>query len=484
MDDRLNLEELKQRGQTHRQIIQNTRIAAFVSVCITFGSILIATSVLNDVRPGTSEITTFVTIMAMLGIIAAFLVLFLGYRPMMRLNVERSTYLRGVLHELGLTPGIENYTQSGSAKSGQMTTYLFYAFILVLNVLGNRFLDVDPNLLYLVSLVLITLFMLRRSILNAFNSSINQRLRRNSQRAIVSIVLLISSFFFIAILIQRVLVSLRLPFEAAYALLVFSVLTSLCLVWIGVRSLFLYPYRLLLHGSLARADYDGALHELAHLRQRIPFLINDETFQCFILSYAARPAEAEALSRQALAEAPFLNLNEMVYAIFNLGASLVGQKQYEEALPLFEAAITAYPDDSRFYRGLIDYHLLSGKDVERALEISEVMMYFYHKPRFYTLALTRIDSVVTRCGRALVLAQAGQIDKAERVLSLSHKEAPHYFQPVMAILSVTQGQVYQIKGDISAATAALNEAIKLDPNGLARKMANTVFESLDSATYD
>lgn len=482
MDDSLNLEELKQRGQKHRQVIQNARIPAFLSVCMMIVSIFIAISTLNDVRQNASDTTTIVLFIAILGIASAFLVLFLGYRPVLRLHVERSNYLRSFLHDLGLTPGIQNHTQSGSAKSGQITVYLFYAFILALNMLGSRFLDVDPNLLYLASLVLITLFMLRKSIQNAFNSDINQRLRRNSQRSIIFIVLTISSFFLINTLVQRILVSLMLPVGAAYALLVFSVLLSLYLIWIGVRSLFLYPYRRLLHGSFARADYDGALHELADLRQRIPFLINDETFQCFVLSYATRYAEAENLARQALAEAPYLNLNELVYATFNTGATLVGQERYEEALPLFEAAITTCPEDSRFYRGLIDYYLLPGKSVERALEISEVMMYFYRRPRFYTLGLTRVDNVVMRCGRALALAHTGQIEKAERVLALADKEALHFFQPVMALLNVTRGLVYQLKGDHPAATAAFNEAIKLDPNGMSGKMAAEQLNAGNSAS--
>jgi tetratricopeptide (TPR) repeat protein len=183
--------------------------------------------------------------------------------------------------------------------------------------------------------------------------------------------------------------------------------------------------------------------------------------------------EAEQLLRQLLTQAAQDNIYSIGYLLNNLGYCLLCAEKYDEALPILESCVCIIPAVSFGYTNLSAWYIEQDLNYERALELSDIGMQ-YSDPKF-------VDShALEQVVNARALALTGRDTRAEAMLAQALSAVDRASISTKAEINRQAGYVRLAQGNQAAARAHFEQAAKLEPDGMAGKLAKQALENMAS----
>jgi tetratricopeptide (TPR) repeat protein len=206
-------------------------------------------------------------------------------------------------------------------------------------------------------------------------------------------------------------------------------------------------------------------------RRLFPFSSDLPYIHAGLLTLSSNLPEAEQQLRISLSKIQPARNHQLVRKTFGLLSEvLILDERGEEALPLMESMIRAFPNNPYPYGTLAEYYFRKGIYPERELEIIEFALdnlgFLAHTIR-----------VPLQISKAHALALLGQNNEANEILD----EA---IQPRKTFTPIQQAEIYRlvgcvrcVQGDETAAREFFTKAVQLDPHGLYGKLAQKALES-------
>jgi tetratricopeptide (TPR) repeat protein len=220
---------------------------------------------------------------------------------------------------------------------------------------------------------------------------------------------------------------------------------------------------------LARGDYDGALRRVDFLLRWRPHNTLFQSMRAILLLFAARPEEAERITRGLLANPETMSANLGITAT-NLGYALLGQRRYDEALPLLEAGVHILPEYGTTYSGVAGYYLRQKIEFQRALELKNRAVELTPRPK-KRKGIECYGWVTLLSGLAEAAALAGDDARADAALNQAFADCDRGFIPGLANLHTDAGLIARHRGNEADAYSHFAHAAELDPHGYAGQQA-------------
>jgi len=230
--------------------------------------------------------------------------------------------------------------------------------------------------------------------------------------------------------------------------------------------IYVYGYRWLI-----RWVYAGGLKRAEQMLRLWPGNSHFLNIKAVYLLTAGEVREAESILRILLGRKYRRKINEIGLLLNNLGACLMIDQQYEEALPVLEAAVRIFPGLGNTYDSLAGWYLEQNLDAERAVELSDVAV-AYTPP-------AAIDSMaVALATNARALALTGRTTRAEVSLKGALEAIPKLMPIPACEINRQAGYTRLALGDAAGAAEHFRRAVALDPKGAYGKLAQQALESL------
>ncbi|HEX2913276.1 MAG TPA: tetratricopeptide repeat protein, partial [Chloroflexia bacterium] len=156
--------------------------------------------------------------------------------------------------------------------------------------------------------------------------------------------------------------------------------------------------------------------------------------------------------------------------IVHLGLNLAGQGRYYEAVEALENALRLNPKNGRGYSSLAGTYLSWGREPERARKLLEQGCSRCKYSLMVRLLERRVWGEIL-ANQAWALVRLGRSEEAWQKLSQALGQGDRKMQPALAMLHYYGSQVKEVEGEIEGARQDLEEALRLDPDGAAGKLA-------------
>lgn len=242
------------------------------------------------------------------------------------------------------------------------------------------------------------------------------------------------------------------------------VLYFVCL-WAYSKFRMRQPARLL-PKSLAQADYPKALKDMDNRLSNSATLLNSGAVQ----TYAGEYHVAKATYLQALNELQASSIGYLSITLGGLAYVMDRLGNFEEALKFYEASVIIFPEHPIPYQALVNAYNNNETEPQRTLEISNMMMNIIENSKPNQL-LTLEGKGIYKMTHALALANAGQFDDVDTLVSEAKAEFDTDFIPGMASFYHMYGRILLAMGQVEEAKTSFNRSIQLDPNGDAGQLA-------------
>jgi len=224
--------------------------------------------------------------------------------------------------------------------------------------------------------------------------------------------------------------------------------------------------------SYREGDYETALQQSERLRTRFAKTAAYCFFRGSMLFHLGRLEEAEASLREGLPMEE--NPAQRALVCNTLGAVLMEQRRFAEAIESYENAGRAWPERGSNHRGIAEVWLRMGCELPKALQQARLAVEIDRKATGM-----KQEALDSRIGEDLALlawavaANAGEAREVECLLGEAFPLCGSKTKPVLAELHYHAGQAYAALNMLEKSQEHLRKASEADPHGIFGKRART-----------
>lgn len=182
-----------------------------------------------------------------------------------------------------------------------------------------------------------------------------------------------------------------------------------------------------------------------------------------LLFRAGRYIEAEQVLRTGIVEERKEGAGG-VDILNTLGYALMGQGRYEEAVAIFEGALTAHSGKGTAHDSLAEAYLFQGIETEWALELLDQAL-TQKQSSWLNRRLSRRTIGEMWAGRAWALARLGRRSEANEALERALEIAPRKGRADFASILYRAGHALALLEETQKAAETFAEAQRIDPEG-------------------
>lgn len=265
------------------------------------------------------------------------------------------------------------------------------------------------------------------------------------------------------------LYALSNPAQPAFATFFTLSIAFLFVYFMLTRLIAVITTRLFFSRNLRAGHYIEALADSQRARRRLPLVASYRVNQGLVQLWAGQPNEAEAHYRGLLSV--FRHDTALLSIVLcNLGAALMEQERYAEALPYLESALLIAPQNPAIYATLAQYYLSQQLYPERALELMEFIYSGARMPKAKNL-YTSLGYSLPQSLYALTLAVNERDARADAALQNALDTVDQTFVPAYGGVLFNAGATRQQQGDGAAARDFFEQARRIDPRGQTARLA-------------
>lgn len=216
---------------------------------------------------------------------------------------------------------------------------------------------------------------------------------------------------------------------------------------------------------------------LARVERFLPLFPRNRYLQdakaAYLIQSLPQMEAAKKLLYELLSRPDNIDITRVGLRLNNLGYTLSMTGQYDEALPILEAAVRIAPDLGYPFDSLANWYLDQNLDPERALEFTELALQ-------YTNEGLRDAFTIHQAVSARALALTERDTRAEVMIQQALEASPKIMPASAAEVHRQVGYARLAQGNRDAAVEHFQRAATLDPDGLFGTLAQRALNELET----